>query len=109
MDRVRVSGKETRKKYYRNDPVKYDLNYTTTFPLGFKRFKGTVLGLEERNSFNPLLPSIKNRFVTSALLNDQRIKKTFTDLIMGILLHLVTYSKNRKKNVPAPLLEPVVH
>ena len=50
MDRVQVSGKETRKIYYRNDPVKYDLNFTTAIPLGFKRFKGTVLGLRERSN-----------------------------------------------------------
>ena len=42
MDRVQVSGKETRKINYRNDQVKYDLNFTTTIPIGFKRFKGTV-------------------------------------------------------------------
>ena len=50
MDWVQVSGKETRKIYYRNDPVKYDLNFTTAIPLGFKRFKGTVLGLRERSN-----------------------------------------------------------
>ena len=46
MDRVQVSGKETRKMYCRNDPVKYDLNLTTQIPLVFKRFKGNILGLE---------------------------------------------------------------
>ena len=51
MDRVQVSGKETRKIYYRNDPVKYDLNFTTEIPLVFKRFGGTVWGLGERNKF----------------------------------------------------------
>ena len=46
MDRVQVSGKETRKIYYRNDPVKYDLDLTIQIPLVFKRFKGNILGLE---------------------------------------------------------------
>ena len=46
MGRVQVSGKETRKIYYRNDPVKYDLNSTITIPLVFIRFNGTVLGLD---------------------------------------------------------------
>ena len=62
MDRVQVSGKETRKIYYRNDPVKYDLNFTITIPLDFKRFKGNILGLGGRNSFNPLSPQLKNIF-----------------------------------------------
>ena len=48
MDRVQVSGKETRKIYYRNDPVKYDLDLPTAIPLVFERFKGRVLGLDSR-------------------------------------------------------------
>ena len=31
MVRVQVSGEETRKINYRNDPVKYDLNFTNKF------------------------------------------------------------------------------
>ena len=62
MDRVQVSGKETRKIYYRNDPVKYDLNFTSEIPLVFNRFNGTVLGLGERKRFNPLSPQLKNNF-----------------------------------------------
>jgi len=49
MDRVQVSGKETRKIYYRNNPVKYDLNVTSEIPLVFKRFSGTVLGVRKRS------------------------------------------------------------
>jgi len=48
MDRVKVSGKETRKIYYRNDLVKYDLDLPSAIPLVYERFKVTVLGLDSR-------------------------------------------------------------
>ena len=43
MVRVQISGEETRQIDYRNDPVKYDLNFTTVFQGVFEWYERTVL------------------------------------------------------------------
>ena len=73
--------------------------------LAFKRFKGTVLGLEERNNFNSLAPRYKNCLAVLIWFYVQFIKKTLVAHQINKSILLATFplkSFNKIKQLEKP-------